>query len=287
MSFLKSIYKFISPKHQTLFLEYKTTFAPRYGHGKSANNNLNTIINNERENYKKLLQQFVLDKEVFYKIEQNNPSQTTKQPTWNNAFLPGLDIVALYEMIKINQPKVYIEIGSGNSTKVARKAITDNNLNTKIISIDPYPRAEIDELADEVIREPLENIKNNFIFEQLQANDILFIDNSHRLLPNSDVMVCFMELLPNLKPGVIVQIHDVYLPYDYPQFMCNRFYSEQYMLAMLLLANPNKYKTILPNYFISEDNELAEIISPIWNSENTKNVEKHGGSYWFKINNND
>lgn len=287
MSLLKSIYKFFSPKHQTLFLEYKTKFTPRYGHGKNANSNLQTIINNERESYKKLLQQFVLDKEVFYKIEQNNPSQTTKQPTWNNAFLPGLDIVALYEIIKINQPKLYIEIGSGNSTKVARKAITDNNFDTKIISIDPFPRAEIDELADEVMRKPLENIKNNFIFEQLQANDILFIDNSHRLLPNSDVMVCFMEILPNLKPGVIVQIHDVYLPYDYPQFMCDRFYSEQYMLAMLLLANPNKYKTILPNYFISEDKELAEIISPIWNSENTKNVERHGGSYWFKIKDND
>lgn len=286
MSILKAVYKFLSPKHQTLFLEYKTQFSPRYGHGKAANSNLRTIISKERETYKKLLEQFVVDKEMFFEIKQHNEKQITNEPTWNNGFLPGLDVVALYEMIKIHKPKVYIEIGSGNSTKVARKAIKDNNLNTKIISVDPFPRAEIDELADEVIRQPLEAIKNNFIVEQLQENDILFIDNSHRVLPNSDAMVCFMELIPNLKPGVIVQIHDVYLPYDYPQFMCDRFYSEQYMLAMLLIANPEKYKTILPNYFISEDKDLAAIVEPIWNSTNTKSVEKHGGSYWFKIYNN-
>jgi hypothetical protein len=53
---------------------------------------------------------------------------------------------------------------------------------------------------------------------------------------------------------------------------------------MYLLANPKKYETILPNYFISEDKELSDLISPIWNHENLKDVEKHGGSYWIRIN---
>ena len=103
-------------------------------------------------------------------------------------------------------------------------------------------------------------------------------------MPNSDAMVFFLEILPRLKKGVIVHIHDVYLPYDYPQFMCDRFYSEQYGLAMYLLANPKKYETILPNYFIFEDKELSDIIAPIWNHKHLEGVEKHGGSYWLRIN---
>ena len=105
----------------------------------------------------------------------------------------------------------------------------------------------------------------------------------HRCLPNSDVTVCFLELLPKLKSGVIVHIHDIYLPYDYPQFMCDRAYSEQYVLAAFILANPTKYKTILPNYFIYEDKELSTILNPIWELENLKGVEQHGGSYWLQI----
>lgn len=66
--------------------------------------------------------------------------------------------------------------------------------------------------------------------------------------------------------------------------MCDRFYSEQYGLAMYLLTNPQKYETILPNYFICEDKELSELISPIWKHKNLENVEKHGDSYWIKIN---
>ena len=96
-------------------------------------------------------------------------------------------------------------------------------------------------------------------------------------------MVFFLEVLPKLSKGVIVHIHDIYLPYDYPQFMCERFYSEQYGLAIFLLANSNRYKPILPNYFISKDNELSSIIEPIWHHTNLNNVEQHGGSFWLKI----
>ncbi len=134
-----------------------------------------------------------------------------------------------------------------------------------------------------MIREPFENIDFNIVGE-LNENDILFVDNSHRILPNSDSMVFYLEILPKLKKGVIVHIHDIYLPYDYPQFMCDRFYSEQYGLAMYLLANQEKYSTILPNYFIHEDKELSHLISSIWNHENLEGVERHGSSYWIRIN---
>ncbi len=185
-------------------------------------------------------------------------------------------------MLQYSKAKRYIEVGSGNSTKVAAKCIKDHGLATKITSNDPQPRVEMDDLADEVIRWPFEKMDISLL-SQLEANDILFIDNSHRVLPNSDAMVFFLEILPSLAPGVIVHIHDIYLPYDYPQFMCDRFYSEQYLLAAFVLANPDKYIPLLPNYFISEDEKLSQILAPLWQHPNLKGVEQHGGSFWLKI----
>lgn len=285
MEKIKSVYRFLSPKFQSIHLEYKVAPKPRYGHGNPAHTLLFDLINRNRPLYKDLLESFLKYIERIHEIKDSSNESDENNPTWNNGFLPGLDIVGIYGIIANYKPARYIEIGSGNSTKVALKSIKENSLNTEIISIDPFPRANIDHLADKVIREPFENLSDNkLIIESLNENDLLFIDNSHRVFPNSDAMICFLELLPFLKKGVIVHIHDIYLPFDYPQFMCDRFYNEQYMLAAFILANPEKFKTILPNYFISEDAELAKIISPMWNHPNLTNVEKHGGSFWLQIN---
>ncbi len=279
---IKQLYRFLSPKFQNLFLDYPVDFKPRYGHGKAPHPALYDIIQANRDTYRRLLSKSLDLKEHIWQIKDAKLERDATKPGWNNCFLPGLDIIGIYTMLTEFKPKKYIEIGSGNSTKVAYKAKQEQQLTTEIISIDPMPRAEIDHLADVVIRQPFENIDLNLLYT-LGENDILFVDNSHRILPNSDAMVFFMEILPRLKKGVIVHIHDVYLPYDYPQFMCDRFYSEQYGLAFYLLANPKKYETLLPNFFISEDKELAAKIAPIWQHENLKDVEKHGGSYWLRI----
>jgi hypothetical protein len=285
MKKLKSFYKFASPKYQSVHLEYKVFPKPRFGHGLPAHPLLFEIVNRNRSFYKSLLEYFIEIKATFFGIKDSRTETDNNNPTWNNGYLPGLDIIAIYGMIAKFKPQRYLEIGSGNSTKVARKAVSENNLQTEIISIDPFPRSNIDHLADKVIRLPFEDLPDNkFIIESLQENDILFIDNSHRVFPNSDAMICFLELLPFLRKGVIVHIHDIYLPYDYPQFMCDRFYNEQYVLAAFVLANPDKYRPILPNYFISEDEELAGVIAPIWDHPNLSNVERHGGSFWLQIN---
>ena len=279
---IKKIYRFLNPMFQTLFLDYKVDMKPRYGHGHPAHPGLNALIDTRRENYKSLLEKAVQYKEVFHKIQEASAESDPTLPVYNNGFLPGLDIVAIYTLLREYKPRRYVEVGSGNSTKVAYKAKLDGQLDMEITSIDPYPRAEIDRLVDKVVREPFENLDLDFILE-LDENDVLFIDNSHRILPNSDSMVFYMEVLPKLKPGVIVHIHDIYLPYDYPQVMCDRAYSEQYGLAMYLLANPQKYVTLMPNFYISEDKDLSSIISGIWAHDNLKNVERHGGSYWLRI----
>lgn len=280
---INQIYRFLHPKFQNLFLEYRVNFKPRYGFGKPAHQDLYRIINSNRSKYEDLIKKALMQKESIWTIKNSVNEKDSTKPTWNNGFLPGLDIIGIYTLLSEFNPKKYIEIGSGNSTKVAYKVKTELKLDTEIISIDPLPRAEIDKLANKVIREPFENIDFNIV-DELNENDILFVDNSHRILPNSDSMVFYLEILPRLKKDVIVHIHDIYLPYDYPQFMCDRFYSEQYGLAIYLLANPQKYESILPNYFIFEDKELSDLISPIWQHDNLKGVERHGGSFWIRIN---
>lgn len=283
LKIIKQTYRFLNPRFQNLFLEYKVDLKPRYGYGKPAQQDLLKIIEANRSIYKGFLNKALTYIEKIGSIKDSSQERDPLKPAWNNGFLPGLDIIGIYTLISEYKPSKYIEIGSGNSTKVAYKAKSENSPDTEIVSIDPMPRAEIDSLADRVIREPFENIDFN-VLGKLNKNDILFVDNSHRILPNSDSMVFFLEILPKLNNGVIVHLHDIYLPYDYPQFMCDRFYSEQYGLAIFLLTDPKKYETILPNFFISEDEELSELISPFWDHENMKKIERHGGSYWIRIN---
>ncbi len=279
---LKSLFKFLHPRYQKVYLEYPVAVQPRFGHGKPAHPELLEIVKRNHAEYKHWLE---ISKKYFTDLQQINDAkkETNNQlPVWNNGFLPGLDVLMLYTFLADIQPKKYVEIGSGNSTKVAHFAKKNHQLKTEIISIDPQPRAEIDALADKVIRQPFEHIDFSFLTE-LEENDILFVDNSHRMLPNSDATVFFLEVLPRLKKGVIVHVHDIYIPFDYPQFMCDRFYSEQYGLAIFLLANAQKYQAFFPNYYVSQTPELADSISDFWKHPNTSNVEKHGGSFWLKI----
>lgn len=278
----KQLRRFLSPRYQNLFLENKVKFKPRYGHGMPAHPELYEIIDGKRETYMKLLRKALTYKKNIWTIRDTKAETDQALPRWNNGYLPALDMIGIYTMLSRFKPKRYVEIGSGHSTRVVHKAILEQELSTEFISIDPKPRTEIDQLPNRIIRKPFEN--NDFdIVNELNEKDILFVDNSHRILPNSDALVFFLEILPRLKRGVIVHIHDIYLPYDYPQFMCDRYYSEQYGLACYLLANPDKYETILPNYFISEDKELSELIAPIWNDDNLKELERHGSSYWIRI----
>ncbi len=284
ISRIKSFLKFLMPRYQKLALDYKVEMKPRYGHGKKAHGLLLEIIEKNRVDYESLIAEALTHQRALQAIRPAKGKADDGQPSWRNGFFPGLDTVALYTMIARHKPAKYIEIGSGNSTRIAKKSIVENKLATRITSIDPFPRADVSRLADEIIRQPLEKLEDyRFITEGLEKGDILFVDNSHRCLPNSDATVCFLELFPYLKKGVIVHVHDVYLPYDYPQFMCDRAYSEQYVLAAFILANPEKYRTIFPAFFVSEDAALSKKLEPIWDHPNSKDAERHGGSFWLEI----
>lgn len=116
---IKQLYRFLSPKFQNLFLEYKVILQPRYGHGKKAHNELYEIINANRRHYANLLTKALTYQETICKIQDSSKESDPLKPSWNNKFLPGLDIIGIYTMLSEYKPNNYIEIGSGHSTKVA------------------------------------------------------------------------------------------------------------------------------------------------------------------------
>jgi hypothetical protein len=175
-----------------------------------------------------------------------------------------------------------VEIGSGNSTKFVRQSVVQNGLKTRIVSIDPNPRAEIDDICDEVRREGLEDTDQR-IFDELADGDILMFDGSHRSFQNSDVTVFFLEILPRLKQGVLVYIDDIYLPYDYPPVWQERYYSEQYLLATLLLAAPQKYSIELPCVFIGKDAELQKQADVFAKNINSQGIGGYGSGLWLRV----
>jgi len=260
-------------------LDYPVTPLPVYSK-ENPNAFLLQRIEEKKSDYKQLLTDALQFKDVFLNIKEEKEITSATEPGWNNLFLPGLDMVMLYTILSIIKPKQYVEIGSGTSTKIAAKAKTEQQLNSHITCIDPFPRKEISSVANQWLNVPLQKAPLS-LFESLEENDVLFFDGSHVLHANSDVQWFFMEVLPRLKKGVVVQVHDIYLPYDYPQNMCNRFYAEQYILATALLSNPEKFEILLPNFYVSENSELKQILEPLWNE--LPSVESHGGSFWFRI----
>ncbi|MEW6068864.1 MAG: class I SAM-dependent methyltransferase [Nitrospirota bacterium] len=259
---------------------YPFVSKPRYYAGKP-NIHLYNIIDRNRTNYANLLREFIEYKDKFNNIQINFAAKDT-DPVWENGWIPALDSMSLYVLLTKYNPTSYIEIGSGNSTKFARKAIIDSNLKTRITSIDPHPVAEIDKICDKIIRKNLEDVELD-IFDTLWENDILFVDNSHRLFMNSDSTVTFLDILPRLRKGVLVEFHDICLPYDYPEDWINRYYSEQYGLACYMLAEGDKFEVVLPNKFVVFDHELMSGLNELWNYGNLKKTEKNGCSFWIRI----
>ncbi len=263
-------------------LDYPVASQPRW-HQQSPHRFLYDIINVHRAAYKQRLQSFLPFASSFARIPVHAAADADpREPAWINGWLPAMDGVALYSFLALNNPAYFMEVGSGHSTKFARKAIVDHQLRTKIISIDPCPRAEVDGICDRIIREPVERVGLE-IFDDLGAGDILYIDSSHRVFMNSDVTTLFLDVLPRLKPGILIQIHDVTIPYDYPAQWQDRYYSEQYLLAAYLLAEGDKLEIMLPSTFISDDPELKSILSPLWTAGQMGEAETFGCSFWIRV----
>jgi uncharacterized UPF0146 family protein len=167
----------------------------------------------------------------------------------NGAFGSG-DAEYWYNLIRLKKPKRIIEVGSGFSTKIARLALEANEREDPEyacdhILIEPYEHDWLEGLGITVIREKVENTEIQ-MFSSLAAGDILFIDSSHVIRPRGDVVFEYLDILPALDVGVIVHIHDIFLPKDYPaEWVVDevRFWNEQYLLEAFLTLN-NDWKVI-------------------------------------------
>lgn len=174
--------------------------------------------------------------------------------SFSNDYFTSPDAEVAYALVRLLQPKRIVEIGSGNSTYLFREAITDGSLNTKLVSIDPSPRREVQSIADQVIRRRLEDVPSSDLQDVLQSNDILFIDSSHEIRPGNDVVSLFVRTLPALRSGVVIHVHDIFLPFEYPrewivENTLNVNWAEQY-LVQALLQGSNQFEVLWPGHFL-------------------------------------
>jgi predicted O-methyltransferase YrrM len=273
-------------------LDYAVDATPRYGYGRQPHPLLYDMLDANTAAYRAILQDVAGEVGMFHAIAaEARDAASAAAPDFDNLYFSGLDALALCEMLRRRNPRLYVELGSGNSTKFARRTIRDYDLRTLIVSLDPAPRADINELCDEVIRQPTEAV-DMALFDEIAADDILFIDSSHRSYMNSDVTNIFLEILPRLKPGTLVHFHDILLPYDYPPQWANRWYSEQYLLACHLLGGGSRLRVVLPNAFISQEAELTQILDGLWLHPEMRAIHAHslalyhgylGNSFWAEV----
>jgi len=186
-----------------------------------------------------------------------------------------------YFMIRHFKPKKIIEVGVGYSTIIASLA-AEKNQQTTITGIDPFlpeflKRKKPRKL--ELIEKPVQEIPTS-LFEELSENDILFIDDSHVSKIGSDVNFLFLEVFPILKKGVIVHIHDIFLPKDYSSDWIlndhNRFWNEQYLLQAFLSGN-SEFEVLLANAFLGYKH-----LNHLFNLHKPNSPGGGGGSFWIR-----
>jgi hypothetical protein len=209
-------------------------------------------------------------------------TEPTENPTrfyLNNGLFGGLDALMAYCMVRHFRPRLIVEIGSGFSSLILAEALAKNN-EPNLVCIDPSPqnflRQNVPGLRS-LIEKRVQDIDVDF-FSQLNPGDMLFIDTSHTVKIGGDVNYLFLEVLPRLEPGVIVHIHDIFLPFDYrrdwvmEQF---RFWSEQYLLQAFLMFN-SEFEVLMANSYLNhyrrEELKAAFPTLPSW----------RGGSFWIR-----
>lgn len=200
------------------------------------------------------------------------------------SFAP-INALALYSLVRHFKPKRVIEVGAGMSTKITSTAITKNKEQGQageFIVIEPYPSNELrkgHEGVSRLIIEKVEDIDIS-IFKKLGANDILFIDSSHTVKPLGDVNYLFLSVIPQLNPGVIIHVHDIFFPVEYlSHHFFNQglkmFWQEQYLLHAFLMFNHEFEVMISMSYLHFKHQDRLKDLFPWYQSE------RWPGSFWM------
>ena len=193
------------------------------------------------------------------------------------------DAEILYNIVRFLKPKKIVEIGCGHSSLLIQHAIAntlkaEDNYLCQHICIEPYEAGYLSKLDVEFIKKPVEQIDLN-LFESLEDGDILFIDSSHIIRPGGDVLFEYLEILPRLKKGVYVHIHDIFSPNNYLKEWVEdgvNFWNEQYLLEAFLSCN-DCFKVVcsvnlLKNSYYANLKEVCPMLSE----------EREPGSFWMQ-----
>ena len=193
---------------------------------------------------------------------------------------PDLDRVTLFCMILEFKPNAIVEIGSGESTHVAQKALQLLDKKYDHLVIEPY-RASADRTEMKVIEKEAQTWEW-YIYDTLNENDILFIDSSHVLMPYGYTLTEMISILPRLNKGVLVHIHDIFLPFDYmPDWGDkNKVYTEQWLVALLLYGNQD-WEVIWGSRLMMQEHSEVLLEMPKY-PLNKGQVTPNGGSLWIK-----
>lgn len=182
-----------------------------------------------------------------------NPETNATGYDARNDYFTTPDLEALYLMIRTIAPRRIVEVGCGNSTRISRQAIIDGGLTTELVAIDPMPRVDVAKLTDRFEQRRLEDLDDFESVFSLEPGDFLFIDSSHEVFVGNDVANLFCRILPALPPGVIVHVHDVFLPYEYPPAFARPYsrWGEQYLVHALVRSRD--CEVLWPGYHLQRD----------------------------------
>lgn len=169
-------------------------------------------------------------------------------PFWRvvTRHLGVLDAIIDYAVVRAFKPARLIEIGCGRSTQVLARAVRDNG-SGNIVCIDPVPRLDIGDLPITFHQRTLA-LDDDRLVGELDRDDVLFIDSSHILQPGTDVDIEFNLLLPALRPGVLVHVHDVFLPWGYPPEWSPRNWNE--VCGLIPWISSGAFEIVCPSYFL-------------------------------------
>lgn len=183
----------------------------------------------------------------------------------NGSFLTG-DAEALFYFVRGLKPKKIVEIGAGSSSLIINAALKLNAVDGghgEHIIIEPYENPWLEKLGSKVIRERVE-LADFSVFQGLVAGDIVFIDSSHVIRAQNDCVFEYTELLPSLPSGVVIHIHDIFTPFDYPEDWLNKYFylwTEQYVVEALLV-NGEQWEILAPLHWLSQDVEQLKMLCP-------------------------
>jgi len=159
-----------------------------------------------------------------------------------NEGLSQVDSFVLYAMIRNRKPRVLIEIGSGESTKISLSALSknrDEGVECQFTAIEPFPNSFLKQVEKKNFRLIESNVQDVDL-DLLSQADILFIDSSHVAKIGSDVNYEIHDIVPRLKVGALVHWHDIMIPVDYPKGWLengNMFWNESYMVHAFMMHN--------------------------------------------------